>query len=168
MPKRRHTNERPRGSLILRGLLFTTAATTTVLGVAPVASASTKGSFTFSGEISGKLKETTCQGSPSGLAATVIQWDGVKLKIGGKTQTVRRLSLDIIVAEFGYTYSMKTPVASISIDTGGNYKWTSDAGTITTNSSGTSGSVDGTLKAGKGHPGSVTIKGFWSGCPVPV
>jgi len=150
----------------VRGLLFTTAATTTVLGVAPVASASPKGSFTFSGEIVGNLKETTCQEPPSESGAIVIQWDAVKLKIGGKSQTVRRLSLDIVVAEFGYTYSMKTPVASVSLDTGGKYQWTSVAGTMSTNSSGTSGSVDGTLKAGKRHPGSVTIKGFWSGCPI--
>ena len=148
----------------------------------PAAVASPKGSsgsFTFSGEVSGTLKVvaflppghviTGCEISPTQAGTDIIQWDNAKLKIAGKTETITDLVLQVDVEQFGHTYSMAgastgTPPGAVTLETNAKYSWISGSGSIKTDSTGASGSVTGTLTAGKYHAGTTTIKGSWAGC----
>ena len=148
----------------------------------PAAVASSKGSsgtFTFTGEVSGTLKVVAflppgqiiagCQISPTQAGTDIIQWDNAKLKIGGKTETITNLVLQVDVEKFGRTYSLAggsagTPPGAVTLETNAKYSWLTDAGSVKTNSNGASGSVTGTMTAGKNHAGSATVKGSWAGC----
>ena len=163
-------------------ILLASAIAVVALAPGPAAVASAKGSsgsFTFSGEVSGTLKVvaflppgqiiTGCQISPTQAGTDIIQWDNAKLKIGGKTETVANLVLQVDVEQFGHKYTMAggstgTPPGAVTLETNAKYSWMSDSGSVKTNSSGASGSVTGNLTAGKNHPGTATIKGSWSGC----
>ncbi len=148
----------------------------------PAAVASSKGSsgsFTFTGEVSGTLKVVAflppgqiiagCQISPTQAGTDIIQWDNAKLKIGGKTENIANLVLQVDVQKFGHDYSLAggsagTPPGAVTLETNAKYSWLTDAGTVKTSSNGASGSVAGTMTAGKNHAGSATVKGSWTGC----
>jgi hypothetical protein len=136
------------------------------------------GSFTFTGEVSGSLKVaaflppghiiTGCEISPAQAGTDIIQWDNAKLKIGGKSETIADLVIQVDVQKFGHTYSLSVgsygvTQGQITVETG-KYSWMSASGRVKTSSSGASGSVTGTLTAGKNHAGTATIKGSWAGC----
>jgi len=159
------------------------AAAGLALFVAPAAAwaapKGSSGSFTFGGEISGSLKVpaflppghilTGCQISPTQAGTEVIQWDTAKLKVGGKTETITNLVIQVDVEKFGHTYSMALDASgsapgSVTLETDVKYAWMSVSGTVSTSGNGTSGSLKGMLTAGKNHPGTATIKGSWSGC----
>jgi hypothetical protein len=145
--------------------------------VAVVSAKGSSGSFRFSGAISGTLKveaflppgriSTGCQISTQ-AGTDVIQWDSAKLDVGGKSETVGYLDMQIDVDKFGRTYSMKVDSSGASLGSVqlslGKSSWMSDSGTITTTAGGTSGSVSGKL-APQGRSGrAVTISGSWAGC----
>jgi hypothetical protein len=149
---------------------------------APTASASSyhsSGSFSFGGAISGTLQVPASQnygglpgcaisdvsGSPPHQGGyNIINWDNVKLNVGGKKQTIPFIDLSIDVAEFGRAYTMVPSLfsahAGVSLTIPADYNGRS--GTATTSVGGKSGSLKGTLSAPKG--GIVTIKGSWAGC----
>jgi hypothetical protein len=136
------------------------------------------GSFTFSGEISAKLKvpavlspgdEPGCQISPSQGGTDVIVWDNVKITQYGKKKSISLVDLQLQVSKFGHTYSMKegsdnSALGAVFLSTNEPYQWTSTSGTIATHTGGKSGSVTGVLSAGISHPGTVSVKGSWAGC----
>jgi hypothetical protein len=137
------------------------------------------GSFTFSGSVSGTLKVptgvmpgglTSCAISPSQNGTDVITWDTAKLKISGKTKKLTYVEVQIEVSKFGETTSMVqrngTTKGSIFLSIGAPYQWVTNSGTLTTTKGGKSGSVDGSMSVPPGgdHPGTVKIKGSWTGC----
>jgi hypothetical protein len=150
----------------------------------PAASASSyhsSGSFSFGGAVSGTLKIPPSHNdgglpgcSISGVFGTqshqggdeIITWNNVKLKVGGKEQTIMFIDMSIDVAEFGRSYSMVQSLfsthAGVSFTIPADYEGKS--GTATTSAGGKSGSLKGTLSPPKGTPGIVTIKGSWAGC----
>jgi hypothetical protein len=157
-------------------------ASMSLLAAAPAAWASPKGSsgsLVLKGFLSGTLKVpaflppgqilTGCQISPTQGATVVLQWDSAKLKVNGQAKTLKSIDVQVTVAKFGHTYSM-TPntygasPAAISFESNMDFGWSSDAGALTTSKTGTTGSVNGTMTAGKSHSGTVSIKGNWGGC----
>jgi hypothetical protein len=155
-----------------------TASSTAAASTAASPSKGSTGSFTFSGAVSGTLKVPSllqpgdlpgCTISPSQAGTDVITWDSIKLKQGGKSQSIRFVDLQLQVSKFGQTYSMRTnsqgsALGAVFFSTNAPYQWATVSGTITTTKGGKSGSVTGELSAGKSRPGSVTIKGSWGGC----
>jgi hypothetical protein len=168
------------------------AVATLMVGVlpalgAPAASASSyhsSGSFSFGGAISGTLKIPAShnygglpgcsisgvEGSPPHQGGDdIITWNNVKLKVGGKQQTIMFIDLSIDVAEFGRAYTMVQSLfsthAGVSLTIPADYEGRS--GTATTSTGGKSGSLKGTLSPPKGTPGVVTVTGSWAGC-APV
>ncbi len=149
---------------------------------APTASASSyhsSGSFSFGGAVSGTLEVpashndgglpgcaiSDVSGSPPHQGGyDIITWDNVKLKVGGKEQTILFIDLSIDVAEFDRAYTMAPSLfsahAGVSLTIPADYEGRS--GTATTSAGGKSGSLKGTLSAPKG--GIVNIKGSWAGC----
>ncbi len=157
-----------------------------VLAVAPVASSTavakgSSGRFLLSGEVSADLKvpaflqpgnQTGCTISPSQAGTDVITWDNAKIKEAGKTATVADLSLELDVSKYGGPFSMKVNASGVTkgdayLTTDDPYQWMSKSGTITIKAGGKSGSVDGALSDGTHHPGTIEIKGSWSGCSTP-
>jgi hypothetical protein len=112
------------------------------------------------------------EGSPPHQGGyNIITWDNVKLRVGGKLQTIMFMELSIDVAEFGRSYTMVPNLfsahAGVSLTIPADYEGRS--GTATTSIGGKSGSVKGTLSPPKGTPGVVTITGSWAGCaPVSI
>jgi hypothetical protein len=170
------------------------AIATLMVGVLPVLSAPSasassyhsSGSFTFGGAISGTLEVQTSHNdgglpgcSISGVAGSpphqggydIITWNNVKLRVGGKQQTIMFIDLSIDVAEFGRAYTMVPSLfsahAGVSLTIPADYE--AKSGTATTSAGGKSGSLKGALSPPKGTPGTVTIKGSWAGCaPVNI
>jgi hypothetical protein len=162
-------------------IVLASAITVAATAESPAAASpkGSSGSFTFAGEVSGTLKVaaflppgqiiTGCEISPTQAGTDIIQWDNAKLKIGGKTETIPNLVLQVDVEQFGHTYSMAggsagTPAGAVMLETNAKYSWLSVSGSLKTNSTGASGSVTGLLSAGKNHAGTATIKGSWAGC----
>ncbi len=153
-----------------------------VLGASSAAWAGPKGSsgtLTLKGFLSGTLKvpaflppgqiTTACQISPSQAGTVVLQWDSAKLKVNGQTRTLTDIDVQVNVNAFGRSYSMKldsdgNSLAGITFQSNMPYGWSSISGTVSTAKGGSSGSVTGTITAGKQHPGTVSIKGSWAGC----
>ena len=112
---------------------------------------------------------TGCQISPSQTGTIVLQWDSAKLKVNGQAKTLKNIDVQVTVAKFGHSYSMKlnsygeTP-ASITFQSNMPFGWSSVSGTLTTTKSGDSGSVSASMSAGKAHSGTVSVKGNWAGC----
>jgi hypothetical protein len=157
-----------------------------VLAVAPAASSSaaakgSSGRFVFSGEVSADLKvpaflqpgnQPSCTISPSQAGTDVITWDNAKIKEAGKMLTVADLSVELDVSKYGGPFSMKVDPSGVTkgdvyLTTNDPYQWMSKSGTITVKAGGKSGSVDGALSDGTHHPGTIRIKGSWSGCSTP-
>ncbi len=152
------------------------------LVTAPAAGATSKGSsgdLVLQGYLSGKLEVqaflppgqilTGCQISPTQSGTVVLQWDNAKLKVNGHAKTLKNIDVQVTVAKFGHSYSMKLnsegeSPATITFQSNMPLGWSSVSGTLTTTKSGISGSVSGTMTAGKGHSGTVNIKGNWAGC----
>jgi hypothetical protein len=169
-------------------LLTVLVASGLLLGLAssPVAADTghgSSGSFTFSGVISGRLKvpaylpssaHADCSITASNLRTDtpdtdVFNWSHVKLRFGDKTKKVAFIDLQIQVSRFGRSQVMSPNDGasnSVFFSTGALYNWLSQSGTITTAKGGTSGTVVGTLSAGTNHPGTLTIKGHWTGCTI--
>lgn len=131
------------------------------------------------GYLSGKLEVqaflppgqilTGCQISPTQSGTVVLQWDSAKLKVNGHAKTLKNIDVQVTVAKFGHSYSMKLnseseSPATITFQSNLPFGWSSVSGTLTTTKSGISGSVSGAMTAGKGHSGTVNIKGNWAGC----
>jgi hypothetical protein len=113
--------------------------------------------------------QTGCTISSGQAGTDVITWDNTKIKESGKTMTVADLSVELDVSKYGGPYSMKVNPSGptegdVYLTTDDPYQWMSTSGTITINAGGKSGSVDGVLSDGTHHPGTITIKGSWSGC----
>jgi hypothetical protein len=173
--------KRRRPHFLMAGIATLVVGVLPALG-APAASASSyhsSGSFSFGGAISGTLQVpashnygglpgcaiSDVSGSPPHQGGDdIITWGNVKLKVGGKEQTIPFIDLSIDVAEFGRAYTMvptlSSPHAGVSLTIPADYNGKS--GTATTSVGGKSGSLKGTLSAPKGE--TVTIKGSWSGC----
>jgi hypothetical protein len=163
-------------------LLGVSLAVGTTIGAATEAGASSKGSsgtLVLKGFLSGTLKVpaflppgqvlTGCQISPSQAGTVVLQWDKAKLDVNGRPKTLSNIDLQVDVQSFGHSYSMNLnsygeSLGGVTFQSNMSFGWTSVSGTLTTTKSGTSGSVSGTMGAGKQHPGTVTIKGNWAGC----
>jgi hypothetical protein len=157
-------------------------ASAAVLAAPPAAWATPKGSsgsLELKGFLSGTLRVpaflppgqvlTGCQISPTQNGTIVLQWDSAKLTVNGQAKTLKNIDVQVTVTKFGHRYSL-TPntygasPATISFESNMDFGWSSDSGALTTTKSGVSGSVSGTMTAGKTHPGTVTIKGNWGGC----
>jgi hypothetical protein len=181
VPRTTKSRGRHRASLVAAVVLASAVATVAGSGepAAVATPAGSAGSFTFTGEVSGSLKVvaflppghiiTGCEISPTQAGTDIIQWDNAKLKIGGKTESIANLVIQVDVEKFGRSYSMSggssgTPPGAITLETNARYSWISDSGSVKTSSSGASGSVTGTLTAGKNQAGTATVKGSWAGC----
>ena len=121
----------------------------------------------------------------NGKAAVAIGWPQVKIKVGGKTTTIRRLVMELALPKFGGTQTLVAPTAPGAGSTHATLKFTwgvntanhvnrsgawDTSGTVTTDASGKAGSVDATvevysnLSQATGPKGQFTIKGSWKGC----
>jgi hypothetical protein len=153
------------------------------VSIPPSAAAGSSGTFVFSGYISGTLRvpaylpssdHTDCSITASNLRTDipdteVFNWNGVELKVGGKSKRISFIDLQIQVSKFGRIVVMTAEDGSsdsVFFSTGAPYNWLSESGTIATVKSGSSGSVHGALSAGSNHSGTVTIKGHWEGCTI--
>ena len=107
---------------------------------------------------------TGCQISPTQSGTVVLQWDSAKLKVNGHAKTLKNIDVQVTVAKFGHSYSMnlnnegESP-ATITFQSNMAFGWSSVSGTLTTTKSGISGSVSGTMTAGKGSFGDGQYKG---------
>jgi hypothetical protein len=153
-----------------------------VFGGQPAAWATPKGSsgsLVLKGFLSGTLKVpaflppgqilTGCQISPSQSGTVVLQWDSAKLNVNGQAKTLKNIDVQVTVANFGRSYSMRLnsygeSPATITFQSNMPFGWSSVSGTLTTTKGGSAGSVNGTMSAGKAHSGTVSIKGKWAGC----
>jgi len=173
--------ERRRPRFVMAAIATLTAGVLPALGASPASASSyhSSGSFSFGGAISGTLQVpashnygglpgcaiSDVSGSPPHQGGyDIITWDNVKLKIGGKEQTIPFIDLSIDVAEFGRAYTMVPTLfsahAGVSLTIPADYNGRS--GSATTSVGGKSGFLNGTLSAPKG--GIATIKGSWAGC----
>jgi hypothetical protein len=188
MPVGPEFEERRRPRFLMASIATLVVGLLPALGAAPASASSyrSSGSITFAGVISGILKIPASQNygglpgcSISGVEGSpphqggydIITWDNVKLRVGGKLQTMTFIELSIDVAEFGRSYSMVPNLfsahAGVSLTIPADYEGRS--GTATTSVGGKSGSLKGTLSPPKGTRGVVTITGSWAGCaPVSI
>ena len=177
-----HGRRWPRSRRTARATPLVLVALLVLAVTAALSSAATgkgsSGRFVLSGEVSAVLKvpaflppgvQTGCTISSGQAGTDVITWDNTKIKEAGKTMTVADLSVELDVSKYGGPYSMKVKLSGptegdVYLTTDDPYQWMSTSGSITINAGGKSGSVDGVLSDGTHHPGTITIKGSWSGC----
>jgi hypothetical protein len=161
--------------VVITAVMF--MAATLWLSATPATAASKKGSsgsFSVAGSVSGTLKVPAFFEPGSALTGCVTQngtdtisWMTMTLKVAGKTSKLTNVTLSV-APKFGGTVKLSTSATSpshvISLSTTSAYAWQDTTGTVTTTKSGSSGSLNATLKATNGHAGTVTIKGSRSGC----
>lgn len=172
-----------RTAAILSAATLASSALVVALTSAPASAHGSKGSsgsFTFGGAVAGTLKVPAHFAPGSTLAGCSIQsytetitWDNPKLKVNGKSVKAGEVIL-AINGHDGQTLTMmpSTSASSTQVSLTTTYKngaWQAATGKAVIGTGGKSGSLNGTLTATSGPPGTVSIRGSWAGCaPVNV
>jgi hypothetical protein len=173
---RRATNSTPSGPThrrLWRAMLATSGAVALVLATAVTATAGTIGSFTFTGQVAGKLTvpqvgdvkkygvEVPFKGCQVGQESTsaLINFFNVKLALNGKSTAETAVVANLQVSKTGVSESLVPNTAddnnsfSFSVTVGTKtYNWAAKSGTLTTKANDDGGSVNAELvPAGNNH-----------------